>query len=305
MKQKWLVEFEEHLISKRGLKQSSKDNYMKYIKRFLDVADSVGAHIDARHLFEESNIATYYDVKSGPIASAVLTAFTEYLLSKKEINKQEHLIIKDRIIELKKPSENKNEIDVLSEKEIDFILGNKVNYRFINNPDRSDLEISIVGPAICSLALLGLEQKELMDLLISDLDVTYNHFRIRNPYKGNDELLADWITLDEITKSKITRYLEYRSKLNVESNRLLLFKGKPLDTDSINETFRIFQRIGNCDIFKNGGYISAQLLVRSKIIHALYKTNGTCLMDIFRVFGLNNAQVAFCIRLYLSKTKLT
>lgn len=305
MKKKWIVEFEEYLSSKRSIKESTRENYLRYILRFLDIADSAGAHIDARHLFEESNITHYYDVKLGPIASAALTAFAEYLLSKKEINKHELLIIKDRIIDLKKPSLVKYEIDVLSEQEISFILGNKVDYRFIDNPDRSDYEISMVGPAICSLALLGFEQKELMEILVSDLDVTYNHFRIRNPYKGDDELLADWITLDEITKTKITRYLEYRSNLKVESNRLLLFKNEPLDTDSINEVFRIFKRAGNCDNFKNGGNISAQLLVRSKIIQALYKTNGACLMDIFRVFGLNNAQVAFCIRLYLSKTKLT
>ncbi|MEK5416275.1 site-specific integrase [Paenibacillus sp. FSL L8-0708] len=302
MKQNWLLDFKEYLNSEKEMAQSSISNYLRYIRRFLDIADSISSHIDAHQFFETSNIEAYYNTKSGSISSAVLSAFADFLLREGEINKQELLIIKDRIIELKRPPEIMQEIGILSDKEIAFILSDNVHYRFLNDTDRPDDEISIVGPAIWSLALTGFEQQELMELKLGDLDVSHNHFRVRNLYKGSDELMAEWITLDNVTKSKITQYLDHRSKLNSKYDNLFLFNAEPLDNDSINDTFRIFKRAGNCDKFKNGGVVSAQMLVRSKLIQSLNQTSGKCLIDIIKIFGMNNAQVTYSIRTYLANS---
>lgn len=302
MKRNWLLDFEQYLNSEKEMASSSISNYMRYIRRFLDIADSIGYHINAHQFFETTKIEAYYNSKSGSIASAVLSAFADFLLKEGDINKQELLIIKDRIIELKRSSEVAQEIDIFSDKEIEFILSDDVYYRFLGDSDRPDDEISIVGPAIWSLALTGFEQQELMELKLGDLDVSHNHFRVRNLYKGSDELMAEWITLDNITKSKITHYLDHRAKLNSKYDNLFLFNNEPLDNDSINDTFRIFKRAGNCDKFKNGGVVSAQMLVRSKLIQSLNQTSGKCLIDIIKIFGMNNAQVTYSIRTYLANS---
>lgn len=304
MQRKWLTEFQEYLNS-RGMKESTTKNYMRYIRHYLKISDSVGSHIDARHLFEVSNIERYYNDKSGSNASAVLSAFAEYLLEKKEINRHELLLIKDRILDLKKPQETFNEIDILSKKDIEMVLSDRIHYRFLDNPDRLDREISIVGPVICALALSGFEQQELMNLSISDLDVSHNRYRVRNLYKGDDELLTEWITLDDAANLKLIKYLEYRATLDADTDKLLLMKRKPLDNGLLNSTFSIFKRADNCSLFSNGGEISAQLLIRSKLTHAMFQTNGTCLIDMIRIFGLSNAQVSYAVRKYLEKTKLS
>ncbi|OMD61045.1 hypothetical protein [Paenibacillus odorifer] len=298
---KRISEFENYLNTKKKMAPSTITNYMRYIEYFLSIADSVGSRIDARQLFEVSNIETYYNLKSGSIASAVLCAFAEYLLDKKEINKHELLTFKDRIIKLKKPSSRPNSMDILSSDEIEFIISDRVHYRFSNDPNRIDHEISVVGPVIWNLALAGFEQDELIKLTMKDLDDSHIPFRIRNLYRGSDELISEWITLDKITTAKLIQYLEHRSRIDSKYENLLLFNDTPLNNNSINDTFRIFKRKDNCENFKNGGVVSAQMLVRSKLIQSLTQSNGNSLIGIIKTFGLSNAQVTYAIRNYLSK----
>ncbi|WP_431090663.1 hypothetical protein [Paenibacillus sp. 8b26] len=302
MDERILNEFVKFLAMKKRLKVSTQEGYLTYIRHFIDIASSRNASDNIEGFFQEEIIRTFYNVKPSSISSAVLLAFSQFLYERKLIDRVPFLDINHRLLELKITPTRLFKTEFLSEKQVEFIRGERVYYRFIENPKRLDKEISIVGPVIWELALMGLEQKELISLTIHDLEVSHNRYRIRNLYREKNDLLSEWITLNSYTITKLIRYLEYRSKLSVKNEELLLIEGRPLDNRSINHAFSIFKRVENLRELQNSGEINAQLLVRTGILLSLLKTNGQGLIDIIRIFGLDNSQVSYSITEYLCST---
>jgi site-specific recombinase XerD len=292
----WTDEF----INRLNVSEKTKERYISDITLFFEIALYLN-HLEPKSLFQASILDSYYYNRRGSTANAAIMNFLKYLYETKKLEKMEYLLIKDQLENKKKFRTTKDEILFLSESQIKYILGNDVKYRFKDQPDRMDGELAMVAPLIWALAYTGLEQKEIMALTMDDLDVSRS--RIRNLKKNDNELLMDWIDIeeDDPIQDKLYNYLDYRATLSTRSNHLLILQNKPLDNAAINLAFSIFKRVENIDVLKTGD-VHAQIMMRSGILSSLIATNGHSLINIVRMFGLKNAQVTSALTEYLKQT---
>lgn len=292
---KIFTEYHDYLKEETQVKENVIKRYISDIRFFFFNVLFIKPDIKGFALFfETSNIKELYEQRTGSTVSASINQLLDYMEFSKRLERDQYLIIKDRVGDLK-PPRGENPIVFLSQNQIDFLFSERVTYVFEESHKRDYSDYKLIAPLLWSLAYdCGMEQKHIMNLLFTDFD--QKNYKIRNLRIDKNELLSEWIDLNARTFNYLQKYLDSREAS--KEGFLILYKDKQISSAIINKTFEILKRRENEVYLKQNVYI--EILVRSGILKSLNDTNGNSILLHTKIHGTeSNGQLVHSINEYL------
>lgn len=116
-------------------------------------------------------------------------------------------------------------------------------------------------------------------------DVNLKEGIIRNLSSDEDGLILKWIKLEDRCREILKKHIDYRSSLQIKSDKLLIIEGKEASNLTINKMLGILNgRTKNCKRISTKVHV--QKLNRSRIYHSLLDMSGRCAIDYIHLLGL-------------------
>lgn len=289
------VDFAKFLdIRNKGVSEKTKKQYLSdlnfYMKNYILDHVEIG---DYKDIFAKYKVMNFLEIRKGATARAAITNLLNFYYDHERLDSSSYLAIKKFIREYD-PGEGE-EIDFLLNDDISFIFSDDVKYRF---PDR-DQEATFVAPLIWALSYYCLfEQNHIYKLVMSDVDI--KNKRIRNIRSNEDNLINEWVELNEVTLKLIKNYLKYK-KFSNQLDSFIMIAGKQANNASVNKMLSILNgRMENRNRLSTS--VNLQKIVRTKILFDLEESQGSKLMNFVRIIGIEkNTQLDNAIRQYLLK----
>lgn len=280
------LEHKEKEISKKSIEQYLSD-FDNFTENYI-INQITENEMDS--FFSKITIEAFLKVRLGNTASAMLRNLIEFMFSEGKITSEQYLKFINNITGRKNQS-----------KETTFVLPSDVEYIFSNNVTYKDQEAKIVAPIVWALSYYCyFEQAHIEALVVNDVKLQDNI--IRNVRFDESPLAKEWLAIDNGLKKLLVQYIEYRKSLKVNTDKLIIYKEKPVGTGILNKMYDILDRVDNAKNISTG--INGQVLVRSRVLHQLVEQDGKNMASIVEVFGLDkNTQFINATKEYLQLKK--
>ncbi|WP_155986970.1 hypothetical protein [Paenibacillus durus] len=289
------LEFQEFLrMKERAINEQTKKRYLSDFDFYMNyyILDKVMID-DYFNIFNDLKLRHYFSRRKSSTARATIVNMVDFFYSNLKLTSGQNLSIKKELSKYGK--ETNEEVDFLTNLDINFIFSSAVEYRFMER----DKEAKLVAPVIWSLAYHQVfEQNHILKLKTTDLNLITGE--IRNLRSDNDSLILKWMTLEEKSKEILSEYIDYRNTMQIKSDKLLIIEGKEANNITINKMLNILNnRIENSN--KISTKVHVQKLNRTRIYHSLLDTNGQSTIDFLRLIGLKkNTQFDNALKQYLT-----
>lgn len=244
--------------------------------------------------FSKTTIEAFLKVRLGNTASAMLRNLIEFMFSEGKITSDQYLKFNNNIVGKRTQV---RETTFLLPSDVEYICSNGVIYRF----EERDREAKIVGPIVWALNYYCyFEQAHIEALVIDDIKLKDN--LIRNVRVDESPLAKEWIVIDKDLKGLLTKYMEYRKNIKVNTDKLIIYDGKPVTTGILNKMYDILNRVDNAKRISTN--VNGQVIVRSRVLHQLMEQEGRNMASIVEIFGLEkNTQFLNATEEYLQLQK--
>ncbi|MCM3145396.1 hypothetical protein [Brevibacillus sp. MER 51] len=293
--------FEDYLSDSLGLNKNTIKQYIEDIRFYEDKIIEHRANEDCQFFFRKDLLETYLNKRRGATAYSAVVNYLRFLDETNQIDHISFLETKELFSTLYKKNLKFTET-FLDRNYIDYIFSGLVHYRFLNNSERNDDQLSVIGPLIWALSYYcGFEQQHLYSLTTDDLRLELGH--IRNPYYKFNPTLIEWVKLHDEAIRRINRYREAHPDLfkSKGDTPVLFLDGKRFDNKLANAPFTILNdRVANKDKLPTDIRVNCQILVRSGILHSLQETKGASLLTLSKTIGLDNTQLNYAFNQFLN-----
>lgn len=240
-------------------------------------------------------IIELYEMRTGDTVYPAINHLLSFLNFTERISREDYLKINDFISKLR-PKRPESIIEYVGQEHVEFMFSNRVQYVFDKSHKRDYSHYQLIAPLIWSLAYeCGFEQKHILNLLVSDIDL--ENYRIRNLRTDKNSMGVEYIELGARTFHYLQVYSKDRPE-HLKTKKLLVVNDAAIEMSDINKTFDILNRKENKHNFIKK--VSIEMLVRSGILKSLYDTNGISLIKQTMIHGAdNNGQLTHAIKAYL------
>ncbi len=234
---------------------------------------------DFESFFSKFFIQEFLSSRRSNTASAMLRNIIELMYSMHSFDAENYLKYNNRVKKSSK-TKNKDSISFLTNEDIEFIMSDKIKYRFEKDRDK---ELKKVCPIVWGLSYYCcFEQNHITKLIIDDLKLEIN--QIRNIRSDESYLAKKWIQINDDFKGELERYLDYRKTLDIRTNKLVLYSNSEARNKELNKMYDILKRVDNLKHISTT--VDSQKFVRSRVLHMLLSSNGKDMDELLHIFGL-------------------
>lgn len=224
--------------------------------------------------FVPRDIDSFLNNRRSSTARATLVNFMNFLKEYGHLSSLKYIELNDYLRSLK-PTKVEKQMKFFYEKELSFLLSDKINY----GKNDTEEDKTILHLILMMSYHLIFEQDHLIKLNWSDVDLDKK--RINNLRK--DRLACRWISLNDELWQKLSQLRQNTKAYNVDSP-VLIYKGDRLNTNKINSLLSILKRKNNLNVLN--GSTDIQKINRSRILQELNNTRGKETIEIIKITGL-------------------
>lgn len=273
--------FEEFSIETKRHGIRTANQYVTIVKAYLNLIDLKTTDV-TENLFTIDRMEYFASyVRKGQLVRPALKCFIEFLQETNFITEQVavfkyHKVIEQVFSKKEDDVEIKSEPFFLSPNDIRNLFGNKIHYK--------DEEERLVFRLAVALSFFGLFKNEhIYKMKIHHIDLEER--TIKNLHESKDNDVIEYLVLDDLLYEILVEYMEYRERINTESDQLIIYSGNNYDENKwSNKIYSLLTNRFNRDLFDDKS-VNAMSILKSSMLHRLRNTNGAAITDILLILG--------------------